>query len=110
MSLFAKMLSDIRHSSGVAGDSLSLQVTNLVDNVWEEASGELRQVLSVPIESLKAEKVDKAEGALLSIRRMLDESNSPSKESLENLSEEFYSSLPHKPEWKKTIKKANTVA
>ena len=57
MSLFAKMLSDIRHSSGVAGDSLSLQVTNLVDNVWEEASGELRQVLSVPIESLKAEKV-----------------------------------------------------
>ena len=55
-------------------------------------------------------KVDKAEGALLSIRRMLDESNSPSKESLENLSEEFYSSLPHKPEWKKTITTKRMIA
>ena len=35
------------------------------------------QVLSVPVEHIKLEQVDKAEAALLSLRRLLDEGADP---------------------------------
>ena len=46
----------------------------LVDYVWNEASGELRDVLAVSAESIKVEQLDKAEAALLSIKRLLSDS------------------------------------
>lgn len=53
------------------GNSLSPRVSELVDYVWTEASGQLEQVLAVPVEAIKVEQVDKAEAALLSIKRAL---------------------------------------
>ena len=44
-----------------------------MEYVWEEASGCLGEVLSLPVESVKLEQVEKAEAALLSIRRLLDQ-------------------------------------
>ncbi len=65
-------MSELR-SCGSPGTSLLPEVVQLVDYVWEEASGQLGDILSVPVESVKVEQVDKAEAALLSIRRILDE-------------------------------------
>ena len=67
-------MSEIRSSS--SGVSLAPEVTQLVDYIWEEANGQLEEVLSVPVESVTVEQVDKAEAALLSIRRMVDEGKS----------------------------------
>ena len=49
------------------------QVSTLVDYVWSEASGELRDVLAVGVESIKVDQLDKAEAALLSIKRLLSD-------------------------------------
>jgi len=44
-----------------------------VDYIWDELSGRLDEVLTTPMEALKMEQVEKAEAALLSIRKLLDE-------------------------------------
>ena len=44
-----------------------------MDYVWEEASGQLSEILAVPEDRIKTEDLDKAEAALLSIRRALEE-------------------------------------
>lgn len=43
----------------------------LVDYIWTEASGQLEDVLAVPVETIQVEQIDKAEAALLTIRRLL---------------------------------------
>ena len=65
-------------------------VSQLVGYIWREAIGELESVLGIPLQSVKLEQVrifyvkylinitvffqvEKAEAALLSIRRLLDE-------------------------------------
>ena len=48
-------------------------VSNLVEYVWQEASGQLEDVLAVPVASIKVEQLDKAEATLLTIRRLLQE-------------------------------------
>lgn len=53
------------------GHALSPHVSELVDYIWTEASGQLEHVLAVPVESIKVEQVDKAEASLLSIKRTL---------------------------------------
>ena len=60
-------------SSCISGVVTAPEVTQLVEYVWEEASGCLGEVLSLPVESVKLEQVEKAEAALLSIRRLLDQ-------------------------------------
>ena len=65
------MLAEARHS-GSAGLSIAPEVSRLVDYIWEEVSGRLEEVLSTPLESIKVEQVEKAEAALLSIRKILD--------------------------------------
>ena len=52
--------------------SISPEVSQLVDYIWEEASGRLEEVLSVPVDSIKVDQVEKAEAALLSIKRVLE--------------------------------------
>ena len=44
-----------------------------MERVWSEASGQLKDVLGVPVESIKVEQVDKAEAALLTIKRLLSD-------------------------------------
>ena len=53
------------------GNTISPRVSELVDYMWREASGQLEDVLAVPVEAIKVDQVDKAEAALLSIKRIL---------------------------------------
>ena len=62
---------DIRSSSGTSGLSLVPEVSQLVDYVWDEASGQLEEVLTVAVETIKLEELNKAEAALLSIKQLL---------------------------------------
>ena len=67
----------------------------LVDYIWSEASGELSSLLS---ESIKSEDVCKAEGFLLSIRRVLSSESSSTRDGtaeLNRLTADFYSCIPH---------------
>ena len=65
-------MAEVRSSSS-SGVAIAPEVIQLVEYIWEEASGRLGEVLSVPMESVKLEQVEKAEAALLSIRRLLDQ-------------------------------------
>ena len=47
-----------------------------MDYIWEEVSGRLEEVLTTPLEAIKVEQVEKAEAALLSIRKLLEEGKS----------------------------------
>ena len=67
-------------SSCISGVAIAPEVMQLVEYVWEEASGCLGEVLSLPVESVKLEQVEKAEAALLSIRRLLDQGKGESDE------------------------------
>ena len=52
--------------------SLSPHVARLVDYIWSEAVDQLETVLAVSVATVTQEQLDKAEAALLSIRRELD--------------------------------------
>lgn len=67
-----QLMAEVRSSSS-SGVAIAPEVIQLVEYIWEEASGRLGEVLSVPMESVKLEQVEKAEAALLSIRRLLDQ-------------------------------------
>ena len=83
-----QMMSDI-HSSTGAREELPLHISNLVGYIWNEANGELNDVLSVPVELIKLEEVEKAEAALLSIKLVLDGTNKDG--DLQKLKNDFYS-------------------
>ena len=70
-------MAEVRQSSGSGGVAIPLEVSNLVDYVWEEATGQLEEILAVTMDTLKTEQVDKAEASLLSIRRLLDQGGPP---------------------------------
>ncbi|XP_065907778.1 protein mono-ADP-ribosyltransferase PARP4-like isoform X3 [Dysidea avara] len=88
-----KMMLDIRSSTG-ASEELPLHISDLVGYIWNEANGELNDVLSVPVERIKLEEVEKAEAALLSIKLILDGANKNG--NLQKLRNDFYSAIPHK--------------
>ena len=73
---------------------LSPNVANLVDSLWNEATGSLSNILSVPVNTIKLEDVEKAEAILLTLRRSLDAAEDAS--ALKKLSDEFFSVIPHK--------------
>ena len=64
------------HTSGSEGSEVNPDVLKLVEYLWEEASGQLESVLSVPVATIKADQVDKAEAALLTIKRLIQEGTS----------------------------------
>ena len=74
--------------------ALSAEVKELVDYIWNEATGSLSEVLSVPVNSLKLEDVEKAEANLLSLRRALELGNEGGAR-IKELSDEFYTAIPH---------------
>ena len=51
------------------------EVSRLVDYVWTEATDQLEDVLAVAVETITLDQLDKAEAALLSIRREMDGDN-----------------------------------
>ena len=94
-----QLLSESAQVGVAEGVELHSQLKNLVEYIWAEATGELEevgtaskfnvwitvsnfhfcscQVLSVSVEHIKLEQVDKAEAALLSLRRLLDQGADP---------------------------------
>ena len=66
-------MAEVRSSS--SGFPIAPEVAQLVDYVWEEASGQLSEILAVPEDRIKTEDLDKAEAALLSIKRALEQGN-----------------------------------
>ena len=72
----------------------SSDVANLVDFIWNEATGSLSNILAVPVDAIKLEDVEKAEAILLLLRKSLDASEDVG--AVENLSDEFFSVIPHK--------------
>lgn len=73
---------------------LSPEVANLIDFIWNEATGSLSDILAVPADSIKLEDVEKAEAVLLLLRKSLDSAEHSSV--LKKLSDEFLSIIPHK--------------
>ena len=55
-----------------------------------------RSILAVPVNTIKLEDVEKAEGILLLLKRSLDNVEDASK--VKKLSDEFFSIIPHKSE------------
>ena len=51
------MMSEVRLSGGGSVGELTPEVAGLVDYLWEETSGKLRDVLAVPVSSMKTEQV-----------------------------------------------------
>lgn len=97
--------------SGGVGVSMTPEVSQLVDYVWAEASGQLEEVLAVPVETIKTEQVEKAEAALLSLKKCLTKTGASEPESdRTKLEAEFYGNLPHKPPHKTTIDSVRTIA
>ena len=72
----------------------SSDVANLVDFIWNEATGSLSNILAVPVDAIKLEDVEKAEAILLLLRKSLDASEDVG--AVKNLSDEFFSVIPHK--------------
>ena len=60
-------------STDLSGTSIDPEVIELVDYIWSEASGQLEDVLAVPVSTIKVEQLDKAEASLLTIKRLLQE-------------------------------------
>lgn len=73
---------------------LSPEVANLIDFIWNEATGSLSDILAVPADSIKLEDVEKAEAVLLLLKKSLDSAEDSSV--LKKLSDEFFSIIPHR--------------
>ncbi|XP_071477881.1 protein mono-ADP-ribosyltransferase PARP4-like [Diadema antillarum] len=119
-------------------ESLSDEVAQLVDNVWKEAMGTLRENLSVRVETILPGQVAKAEAILhrlwhlLQRRRRYDERKEgddeddedlqgreessdadreeEEEEELEELEKEFYDLIPHKEEMRSSLLRKSNVA
>ena len=90
---YQQMMLDIRSSIG-GNDVIPADISDLVGYIWNEANGELNDVLSVPVEGIKLEQVEKAEAALLSVKLILDGTSKDG--DVQKLTNEFYSAIPHK--------------
>lgn len=81
------------HCSG-EDSVMSPEVANLIDFIWNEATGSLTDILAIPVDSIKLEDVEKAEAILLLLRKSLDANEGAS--TIQELSNEFLSVIPHK--------------
>ena len=88
---------------------MSPTIKSLVHSIWSDAIGELTSLLNVPVERLKLEDIDKAEGILQAIREILDK-NGHSLENLKKYSDEFYSLVPHSEKNTKEINTKRVIA
>ncbi|XP_071495566.1 uncharacterized protein [Diadema antillarum] len=88
-------LEETKFEAGSLGsEKLELEVCAMVEQIWQEAVGQLTEILAGPMERVSLEKVEKGESLLLQLRESLDK-KSPSKQ-IEELSQEYYSQIPHK--------------
>ncbi|CAH1800048.1 unnamed protein product [Owenia fusiformis] len=101
-------LQRLRSELGVWNSELPSDVSELVDHIWKEASGVLDEVLGIPVESIKVDQVEKAEGLLLQLKLgIVKESESAD---ISSLSNEFYDCIPHQPDHKIEINSKRLIA
>ncbi|XP_071961516.1 protein mono-ADP-ribosyltransferase PARP4-like [Antedon mediterranea] len=82
----------ISMESSFESDSLSSEIVELVEHIWQEANEELNELLSLPQASLKKEQVEKAEAILLQIKHELDKNQNRTE--LDKLSKRFFELIP----------------
>ena len=108
-----QLVAESRSCVGEGGVSMAPEVSQLVDYVWTEANGQLEEVLAAPIETFKTEQVEKAEAALLSLKRLLtnaEPGGEDAKSERVKLEAELYGSLSHKPAYKTAIDSMRAIA
>ncbi|XP_038059035.1 uncharacterized protein LOC119730290 isoform X2 [Patiria miniata] len=96
-------------------DEMSGEVASLVASLWKETLGELEDILAVDVKTLTAEKISKAESILLQIRKALDSRSDGADDdereiSIAELTQEFYSQIPHKTQQRKDIRTKSLIA
>ena len=91
LSFFQMIISDY---SSEEDSVMSPEVANLIDFIWNEATGSLTDILAIPVDSIKLEEVEKAEAILLLLRKSLHANEGAS--TIQDLSNEFFSVIPHK--------------
>lgn len=84
----------ISHYCSEEDSTISPEVANFIDFIWNEATGSLADILATPVDSIKLEDVEKAEAILLLLRKSLDAAEGAS--AIQKLSDEFFSVIPHK--------------
>ena len=105
-----QLVAESRGSAEGEGVAMAPEVSQLVDYVWAEANGQLEEVLAAPVETIKTEQVEKAEAALMSLKKLLTGSESDQTSERTKLEAEFYGSLPHKPPHKVAIDSIRAIA
>ncbi|XP_027733408.1 protein mono-ADP-ribosyltransferase PARP4 [Vombatus ursinus] len=76
------------------GDTISEEVSTLVELIWVEALGHLENILLKPANSISLNDVSKAEGILLQVKAALNKGETT--EELRKLMSEFYRLIPHR--------------
>ncbi|XP_074072354.1 protein mono-ADP-ribosyltransferase PARP4 isoform X2 [Macrotis lagotis] len=76
------------------GDSISEEVSTLVEFIWVEALGHLENILLKPANSISLNDVSKAEGILLQVKAALNKGETT--EELRKMMSEFYRLIPHR--------------
>ncbi|XP_052710583.1 protein mono-ADP-ribosyltransferase PARP4-like isoform X3 [Crassostrea angulata] len=82
---------------GMEETELSAPVAELMQHIWREAGGEIEQVLSSPLQSIKLDQVEKATAILTHMKESQSDNSK-----LQALFDEFYTALPHRPQYRTT--------
>ncbi|KAK3097154.1 hypothetical protein FSP39_006899 [Pinctada imbricata] len=77
---------------------LSSPVEELMEHIWTEASGRIDEIISVSLQNIKVEQVEKAEAILIQLKEQMKGEQDHIK--VTSLFDEFYSALPHRPAYK----------
>ncbi|KAM6178182.1 protein mono-ADP-ribosyltransferase PARP4 [Rhynchocyon petersi] len=92
--LASKQLQALLLEEVIDSDTLSQEVTDLVEMIWAEALGHLEHMLLKPVNRISLNDVSKAEGILLLVKTALK--NGETAEQLQKMMTEFYRLIPHK--------------
>ncbi|XP_065927968.1 uncharacterized protein [Magallana gigas] len=82
---------------GMEETELSAPVAELMQHIWREAGGEIEQVLSSPLQSIKLDQVEKATAILTQMKESQSDNSK-----LQALFDEFYTALPHRHQYRTT--------
>nr|XP_034334282.1 protein mono-ADP-ribosyltransferase PARP4 isoform X4 [Crassostrea gigas] len=82
---------------GMEETELSAPVAELMQHIWREAGGEIEQVLSSPLQSIKLDQIEKATAILTQMKESQSDNSK-----LQALFDEFYTALPHRPQYRTT--------
>ncbi|XP_006832122.1 PREDICTED: poly [ADP-ribose] polymerase 4-like [Chrysochloris asiatica] len=78
----------------INSNTLSQEVSDLVEMIWTETLGHLEHTLLKPVNTISLNDVSKAEGILLLVKTALK--NGKTAEQLQKMMTEFYRLIPHK--------------